>query len=98
MMMSIITWLEQHMMSCPYKMMSGYDCPGCGMQRSVIELLKGNFTESIYFYPALFPVLITLGLTVLHLKFKFRNGAAYVKYSFLFTVCIAMINYIVKLF
>jgi hypothetical protein len=96
--LSIIHWLEDHLMTCPYKALSGLECPGCGMQRSFIELLKGNFGESFYLYPGLFPVMITILLTALHIKFKFRNGAGYIKYAFIFTVSVVMINYIVKFF
>lgn len=95
---SIIHWLENHMMACPYKAIAGIDCPGCGMQRSFIELLKGNFLNSFYLYPALIPIIFTLVLTGLHLKYKFDNGANYIKYSFIFTISIIVINYILKFF
>jgi hypothetical protein len=98
MIQSFIHFLEQHLMVCPYRSLTGYDCPGCGMQRSVIELLKGNFIHSFQFYPALLPVFFTLILTGFHLKFKLKNGAAYVKYSFLFTVTIVVISYSAKMF
>lgn len=85
------------MMACPYKLLSGFDCPGCGMQRSFVELLKGNFVLSFQLYPALLPVMFTLGLTAAHLMFKFRNGAAAIKYSFLATTAIIVISYFIKL-
>lgn len=96
-MFAIIHWLEEHMMTCPYKAITGIDCPGCGMQRSFIALLKGNFVESFLLYPALLPVMFTLLLTALHLYFKFKNGANYIKYSFLITMSIIVISYILKL-
>ena len=43
----------------------------CGFQRSVIELLKGNFMESIHQFPALIPLLITV-VVFLVLKFLHR--------------------------
>lgn len=82
------------MMPCFYKQISGIDCPGCGMQRSFIELLRGNFIASFKMYPALLPVLFTLGLTAAHLYFKFKNGAVFIKYSFIFTISIITISYI----
>src|ERR1035437_4677198 len=94
---SFIHFLEDHMMACPYKALSGIDCPGCGMQRSFIELLKGNFFLSFQLYPALIPVIFTLGLTAAHLVFKFKNGANYIKYSFITTISIVVISYIIKL-
>jgi len=85
------------MMPCFYKQISGIDCPGCGMQRSFIDLLHGDFIASFKMYPALLPVLFTLGLTVAHLYFKFKNGAIFIKYSFIFTISIITISYIIKL-
>ncbi|QQR85410.1 MAG: DUF2752 domain-containing protein [Flavobacteriales bacterium] len=29
--------------SCPFRFFTGWDCPGCGSQRSVHELLHGHF-------------------------------------------------------
>lgn len=85
------------MMPCFYKQISGIDCPGCGMQRSFIDLLHGDFIASFKMYPALLPVLFTLGLTAAHLYFKFKNGAIFIKYSFIFTISIITISYIIKL-
>jgi hypothetical protein len=96
-MLSLVPWLENHMMPCFYKQLTGIDCPGCGMQRSFIELLKGNFIASFKIYPALLPVMITLGITASHLFFKFKNGAAVIKYSFIFTTGIVVLSYILKL-
>ena len=85
------------MMPCFYKQISGIDCPGCGMQRSFIELLNGDFNASIKMYPALLPVIFTLGLTATHLFFKFKDGALFIKYSFIVTISIITISYIFKL-
>ena len=82
---------------CLMKLSTGLDCPGCGMQRSFVALLKGNVMESFLLYPALVPVLLTLLLTAIHLKFRLRNGAAYVKYSYIFTVTVVMVSYIIKM-
>lgn len=92
-----VLWFEKHMIPCPYKHYLGIDCPGCGMQRSVIELLKGNFVESFQAYPPLIPLMILLLFLGLHLKFKFKRGAQIVKYLFIFVVAIISINYIFKL-
>ena len=31
---------------CPFKQITGLDCPGCGSQRAVHELLHGNVTSA----------------------------------------------------
>lgn len=85
------------MLSCPYKQLLGFDCPGCGMQRSCIELLKGNFSQSLALYPALLPVIFTLLFSAAHLVFKFRYGAATIKYAYIITMSIVVISYTLKM-
>lgn len=94
---SFILWLESKQMPCFYKKFLGVDCPGCGMQRAFIELLKGNFLESIKIYPALIPTIIMLVYLILHLKLKFKKGADYLIIMFIFTALIIIINYLIKL-
>jgi hypothetical protein len=94
---SLIHWLESHLLTCPYKALTGFDCLGCGMQRSFIELLKGNLSESLHLYPALLPILFTLIYTMFHLKFSYRRGAGIIKYSFISSAAIVLISYIIKL-
>ena len=94
--MGLITWLENNMLACPYKKFLGVDCFGCGMQRSLIELLKGNLVDSFYLYPALIPMLILFLFLVVHLIFKFKNGGTWLKYQFIFVVIIVVINFIIK--
>ncbi|MCC6176859.1 MAG: DUF2752 domain-containing protein [Chloroflexi bacterium] len=36
---------------CPFKVMTGLPCPGCGLTRSVVFLLHGDLTASLYFHP-----------------------------------------------
>jgi hypothetical protein len=94
---SIIRWLEGHMQPCFYKSNFDIECPGCGMQRAFVELLKGNLWESIKLYPALIPVIFMIFYLVLHLLFKFRNGATVLKYLFIGNTVIIIGAYILKL-
>ena len=93
----IIDWFEQHQKPCLFKKHVGLDCPGCGMQTSFIELLKGNLFESIKAYPPLIPIIILFTLLVLHVIFKFKNGSSLLKYWFIFTVGITIFSYIYKI-
>ena len=94
----IIDWLEQHFLACPYKKYFDIDCLGCGMQRAFIALLKGDFTESFYLYPALIPMLVMVLFLPIHLIFKLKNGASLLKYLFIFNISIVVISYLIKLF
>jgi len=90
----MIQWLEHYMIPCPIKQITGLPCPGCGMQRAIIELIKGNVIESIISYPALIPLIIMFCFLVLHLKFEFKHGAAILKCFFIINAIIISINYI----
>lgn len=98
MLISIINWLEDNQQPCFYKKNFGVECPGCGMQRAFIYLLKGNVLESIIVYPPLLPILILFLFLFLHLLFKFEKGGIMIKYLFIFVFIIIVINYILKFF
>ena len=53
-------WLQNHLIPCPFKYLTGIDCPGCGFQRSVIELIQGNIKQSFILYPPAIPILLLL--------------------------------------
>ncbi len=92
----IINWLEAHMQSCLYKQVLGVECPGCGFQRSLIALLKGNIWESFQLFPGLMPMLFLFVLLILHLIFNFKNGALLLKYIFIGDMAIIIIHYIIQ--
>ena len=90
-------WLEQHQLSCFYKKYTGIDCPGCGMQRSFIQLVKGNLIASFEMYPALIPLLFTILFMCLHLIFDFKHGAKILIYTFSLSAAMIVVSYIVKM-
>jgi hypothetical protein len=93
-----IEWLKAHLLTCPSKRFFHLDCPGCGLQRSFVALLEGDLIQSLQLYPATIPMLFTLILTALHLKFDFRQGALIIKYSCISTVSIIIVFYFYKIF
>lgn len=95
-MQSLIEWLEANQMPCFYVRYFGVECPGCGMQRAAIALLKGNFIESLTLFPALLPTVFMVLFLCFHLIFKIKKGAIYLKYLFLLNTTIIIISYIIK--
>ena len=91
---SIVQYLENHMGTCFYMKYFGIPCPGCGMQRSLIALLKGQVLESLYLYPALIPTIIMVVYLILHLFLKFNQGASVLKYLFIMNGAIILFHYI----
>lgn len=94
---NIINWLESHQQACFYKKFLGVECPGCGMQRSFVELLKFNLVDSFILFPALIPTLVLVSYLVLHLVFKYKNGANILKILFIINTTIVVLGYIYKL-
>ncbi len=93
----MVEWLETHMLPCFYKKYLGVDCPGCGMQRSIVALLKGDLIESLHLFPALLPLMAMVLFLGLHLVFRFQHGAVWLKYMFIGVSAIITISYIAKL-
>ncbi len=96
MLYDIIGWLEAHMQPCIYKQWIGIECPGCGFQRALIALLKGDIWESIQLFPGLIPILFLFVFLILHLLFHLKNGAVVLKYIFIVDIAIIIIDYIIR--
>ena len=94
---AVVNWLESHLLKCPIKQTLLIDCPGCGLQRSFIALLRGDFAGSWQWYPATMPMVFLVGFTVLHLKMNFRWGALFIKFLYIAIASTIVVNYIVKI-
>lgn len=95
---SFLDWATHHLFSCPYKSLFGVDCPGCGLQRSVLFLFKGDFITSLKLYPATIPLILIVLFTIAHLKFDFKFGAQFIKILYIGIGSIILINYIYKIY
>ena len=93
----MVTWLEAHMLACPSRKYLHIECPGCGLQRSVMALLKGDVVNSLLLYPATVPILMLLAFTALHLKFKFTRGADIIVYMQITIAIVIAVFYIYKI-
>jgi hypothetical protein len=96
--LDITNWLQNHLLTCPFKKLTGIDCPGCGFQRSIIALIRGNMKESIHLYPAAIPLLITALFVLLAIKFKVDSRNIIKKTLYMVTGTIIMISYILKMY
>ena len=50
---------------CPFKEFLHIDCPGCGMTRATIALLKGDISKSLHYNYACVFWLIAIGLFII---------------------------------
>ena len=92
----MINWLERHLLPCFFKSHFNMECPGCGMQRSLIALLKGDISESLHYHVALIPFMITLTVLIIQLMIKHEKGGKWVMWAFIITTVITVVQYIIK--
>lgn len=85
------------MIPCMSKKLFGLDCPGCGMQRSVAMLFKGDFADAFYMFPAIYttiPLFLFIGL---HFIDKSRNYHKLIIPFAILNAAIMIIAYFYKL-
>jgi hypothetical protein len=90
-------WLQNHLLACPFKKLTGIDCPGCGFQRSAIALLQGNLKQSLYYYPATIPLLVAVLFTFIEMRFQFDRKQHLKTSLYIFTAFIVAGSYILKM-
>jgi hypothetical protein len=56
---------------CPFYMITGFDCPGCGSQRAIYCLLHGNLKEAIRYNLLL---VISIPFLAIHFSYKLRSA------------------------
>ena len=56
--------------SCPFKSLTGFDCPGCGSQRAIHEILHLNFKKA-FEYNAL--LVLSIPYLLLLMVFNFES-------------------------
>ena len=49
--------LEKYMIPCLSKTLFGVECLGCGFQRALLLVLKGEWDEAFVMYPAVYSML-----------------------------------------
>jgi hypothetical protein len=92
----LVDFLKKYAFTCPSKKYFNIECMGCGFQRSLIALLEGKLEESLTLYPALIPMLALWLTVILHLIFKFKQGALIIKVLFILCAIIILIHFINK--
>lgn len=90
--------LEDYMLSCYWKKNFNVDCLGCGMQRSIAFIIKGDFVAAFYMYPAIYTLIIMFSFLLLHLKFQFKNGHKIILALFILNISIIVISFLIKTF
>jgi|SRR5665811_578562 len=89
--------VEEYMLPCLTKQFLGFDCPGCGLQRSVAFLLQGDFVAAFKMYPAIYPILLLFGFLLLDNFVKVRHNNKITIFLMVSSVALILGNFILKL-
>jgi len=89
-------FIEDNALKCFYKEHFGLECFGCGFQRSIVLLFRGELVESIKMFPALYPLILLLVFLPYHLWKKPLWGYKVILILFINIVLVLMINFIYK--
>lgn len=89
--------MEDYMLPCMFKKMFGFDCIGCGIQRSFLLLFKGKIIDAFYMYPAIYSTLLFFIFIALHILDKKHSYHKIVISLAIINAIVMIIAYVYKL-
>lgn len=80
-------------MICPFKILTGFDCPGCGLTRATLALLRGDIKSSLHYNYTCILWLLTIILFIIDRYIKPLKVKPF-PVLFIITGIITLIRYI----
>ena len=87
---------DDYMLPCLNKKLFGYECLGCGMQRSAALVLQGEFVQAFYMYPAIYTLILFFGVIIFNLFKPFKYASKLINILGLVSVSVIIISFILK--
>ncbi len=84
------------MLPCYSKKLLGFDCPGCGLQRSLAFIFEGDFLAAWEMYPAIFSIIPLIGLYLATLFIEIKHANKIIITLVIISVSLIISNYISK--
>ena len=88
--------LENYMIPSLSKTLFGFECMGCGFQRSLVLIWRCQFIEAFYIYAAIYPLLILLGFIIFTRFYKFKNYSKLINWLSIISIATIIISYTIK--
>lgn len=85
------------MLPCLNKRLFGFECMGCGIQRSMHLIFQGEFLEAFYMYPAIYSLLVLFLTIGINIFFKFKKSNTIIGGLSILTVATIVTSYIIKI-
>ena len=95
---STLGWMEDHAIPCPFRALTGCDCPTCGMQRSIFLFLRGKFEASLEMHPAGILTFLLIIFLFIQLKFRFAIGTNILRWGLSLAMAISLIAFGLKIY
>jgi len=89
---------EDFMLPCMNKKLFGVECLGCGTQRALLLIAKGDFIEAFKMFPAIYTLLLFFVIVALHTVDKSRNYQFPIKFLAITNALIMVVAYFYKHF
>lgn len=89
--------LEDYMLPCLSKTIFGFECLGCGFQRSFLLLINGNFIDAFKMYPAIYTLLTLFIFILINFKLKYKHSKKIISRLAYLNLSIMIINYLIKI-
>lgn len=89
--------LERFMLPCLNKKLFGIDCPGCGTQRALVMICKGDFSAAFHQFPAIYTTILLFAFIGFHYLDTSRNYLKAIKVLAIINAIIMLVAYFVKM-
>ncbi len=88
---------EDFMLPCLNKQIFGFDCMGCGLQRSVALIYHGELLAAFKMYPAVYPLIALFIFIGLNIFFKFQHSNKIINTLAIVTISVIIGSFTLKL-
>jgi hypothetical protein len=69
--------VEHHQSLCPFKAITGFPCPGCGITRSLVFLYRGDLSTSVHYHWFGVPLVLFCIAVITVSLIEMRTGQRY---------------------
>jgi len=85
--------MEDQLLTCSFKSQFGVECLGCGTQRSILALLRGDIIDSFLLNPGV----ILLLLTIIAGTFAIYKRSKYISTTIITGVVLTAVSLVIRL-